>query len=231
MSTMSDDPSQGAIMGLTELMVQGAIAPTDIAQVFQGTTTATNAVLEARGARAGMITNEGFCDVLHIGRPQRPDHYSIMQEIPWQNRPLIKRRYRKSVLGRLLPPTDEELEPLDEAAIRQAACELKADGVEAVAIYFLFSHPNLVHENRTRAIVAKEIPDAFVTTSSDTSPQFREFERFTTAALATFVGPKVGSYVKSLDAAFKDQKISGDLRIMASYGGVVTHRMVTRTSH
>ncbi len=94
-STTPDDPSQGVITGLTELMVQGAIAPSDIAQVFHGTTTATNAVLEARGARAGMITNEGFRDVLHIGRHQRPDHYSIMQEIPWQNRPLIKRRYQR----------------------------------------------------------------------------------------------------------------------------------------
>ncbi|MEP4013825.1 MAG: hydantoinase/oxoprolinase family protein, partial [Sulfitobacter sp.] len=217
-STTPDDPSQGVIIGLTELMVQGAIAPSDIAQVFHGTTTATNAVLEARGARAGMITNEGFRDVLHIGRHQRPDHYSIMQEIPWQNRPLIKRRYRKTVPGRLVPPTGEELQPLDETAIRQAARELKADGVEAVAICFLFSYLNPVHENRAKAIVAAEMPDAFVTTSSDISPQFREFERFTTAALATFVGPKVGSYVKNLEAALADQKISGDLRIMASNG-------------
>ncbi|MEP5194614.1 MAG: hydantoinase/oxoprolinase family protein [Roseobacter sp.] len=226
-STTPDDPSQGVIIGLTELMVQGAIAPSDIAQVFHGTTTATNAVLEARGARAGTITNEGFRDVLHIGRHQRPDHYSIMQEIPWQNRPLIKRRYRKTVPGRLVPPTGEELQPLDETAIRQAARELKADGVEAVAICFLFSYLNPVHENRAKAIVAAEMPDAFVTTSSDISPQFREFERFTTAALATFVGPKVGSYVKNLEAALADQKISGDLRIMASNGGVVTPRMVT----
>lgn len=225
-STTPDDPSQGVITGLTELMVQGAIAPSDIAQVFHGTTTATNAVLEARGARAGMITNNGFRDVLHIGRHQRPDHYSIMQEIPWQNRPLIKRRYRKTVPGRLVPPMGEELEPLDEAAIRQAARELKAEGVEAVAICFLFSYLNPIHENRARAIVAEEMPDAFVTTSSDISPQFREFERFTTAALATFVGPKVGRYVRNLEAALADQKISGDLRIMASNGGVVTPRMV-----
>lgn len=227
-STTPDDPSQGVITGLTELMVQGAIAPSDIAQVFHGTTTATNAVLEARGARAGMITNDGFRDVLHIGRHQRPDHYSIMQEIPWQNRPLIKRRYRKTVPGRLVPPTGAELEPLNEAAIRQAAQELKADGVEAVAICFLFSYLNPIHEHRARAIVVEEMPDAFVTTSSDISPQFREFERFTTAALATFVGPKVGRYVRNLEAALADQKISADLRIMASNGGVVTPRMVTQ---
>lgn len=226
-STTPDDPSLGVITGLKDLMAQGAIAPSDIAQVFHGTTTATNAVLEARGARAGMITNEGFRDVLHIGRHQRPDHYSIMQEIPWQNRPLIKRRYRKTVPGRLVPPTGEELEPLDEDAIRHAARELKAEGVDAVAICFLFSYLNPTHERRARAIVSEEMPAAFVTTSSDISPQFREFERFTTAALATFVGPKVGTYIKNLETALTDQDIKGDLRIMASNGGVVTPRMVT----
>ena len=96
-STTPDDPSRGVITGLSELMLEGAIAASDIAQVFHGTTTATNAVLEARGACAGMITNEGFRDVLHIGRHQRPDHYSIMQEIPWQNRPLIKQIGRAHV--------------------------------------------------------------------------------------------------------------------------------------
>ena len=108
-STTPDDPSQGVISGLRDLIAQGAIDPSAISQIFHGTTTATNAVLEGRGARAGMITNEGFRDVLHIGRHQRPDHYSIMQEIPWQNRPLVKRRYRKTVPGRLEPPTGGEL--------------------------------------------------------------------------------------------------------------------------
>ncbi|MEM8694231.1 MAG: hydantoinase/oxoprolinase family protein [Pseudomonadota bacterium] len=226
-STTPDDPSLGVINGLAELMEQGSIAPSDVAQIFHGTTTATNAVLEARGATAGMITNDGFRDIIHIGRHQRPDHYSIMQEIPWQNRPLIKRRYRKTVPGRLVPPTGEELVPLDEAAIRTAARELRADGVDAVAICFLFSYLNPDHEARAKAIVQAEMPDAFVTTSAEISPQFREFERFTTVALATFVGPKVGQYVKNLEAALASRDVSGDLRIMASNGGVVTPSMVT----
>mgnify|MGYP001073411282 CR=1 FL=1 len=226
-STTPDDPSQGVITGLNALMEQGNIGPADIAQVLHGTTTATNAVLEAKGSRAGMITNDGFRDVLHIGRHQRPDHYSIMQEIPWQNRPLIQRRYRKTVSGRLVPPTGEELEPLDEAAIRKVAQELKEDGVDAVAICFLFSYLNLEHELRAKAIVEDEMPDAFVTTSSSISPQFREFERFTTAALATFVGPKVGRYVANLENALGDLSVDGDFRIMASNGGVATPRMVT----
>lgn len=225
--TTPDDPSQGVISGLKDLMAQGSIAPEDVAQVYHGTTTATNAVLEAKGARTGMITNDGFRDIIHIGRHQRVEHYSIMQEIPWQNRPLIERRHRKTVPGRLVPPTGEELEPLDETAVRMAARELKAEGVDAVAICFLFSYLNPSHEAQAKAIVRAEMPDAFVTTSSEISPQFREFERFTTAALATFVGPKVGLYVKNLESALAAVEVKGDLRIMASNGGVVTPRMVS----
>lgn len=227
-ATTPDDPSLGVITGLGELMAQGSIAPGDISHIFHGTTTATNAVLEAKGARSGMITNDGFRDVLHIGRHQRPEHYSIMQQIPWQNRPLIKRQYRKTVPGRLVPPTGAELEPLDEDAIRLAAQELKAEGVNAVAVCFLFSYLNPAHEARAKAIVEAEMPDAFVTTSAEISPQFREFERFTTAALAAFVGPKVGQYVKNLEGALGDLDVAGDLRIMASNGGVVTPRMVSK---
>lgn len=225
-ATTPDDPSEGVIAGIKALCALSAVAPADIDYVFHGTTTATNAVLEGKGARAGMITNEGFRDVLHIGRHQRVEHYSIMQELPWQNRPLIARRYRKTVSGRLIPPTGEELVPLDEVEVRAAAEALLADGVDAVAICFLFSYLNPAHELRAKAIVQDVMPEAFVTTSAEISPQFREFERFTTAALATFVGPKVGRYIAGLERALRDLGVKGDLRIMASNGGVATPRMV-----
>jgi N-methylhydantoinase A len=225
--TTPDDPSLGVIEGIKAICDLNGIMPADIDHVFHGTTTATNAVLEGKGARAGMITNEGFRDVLHIGRHQRVEHYSIMQELPWQNRPLIARRYRKTVVGRLIPPTGEELVPLCEAEVRTAAQQLLEKGVDAVAICFLFSYLNPAHELRAKAIVQDVMPDAFVTTSAEISPQFREFERFTTAALATFVGPKVGTYIAGLGAALHGMGIKGDLRIMASNGGVATPRMVT----
>jgi hypothetical protein len=85
-------------------------------------------VLEHKGARAGMLTNEGFRDIIHIARHQRVEHYSIMQELPWQNRPLVKRRHRKVVKGRLGPPHGEELEPLDESGVVAAARLLKRKG-------------------------------------------------------------------------------------------------------
>lgn len=225
-ATTPDDPSQGVMNGIAELCAVNGVAPSQISHVFHGTTTATNAVLENKGARVGLITNDNFRDIIHIARHQRVEHYSIMQELPWQDRPLVKRRYRKTVPGRLVPPRGEELVPLDEAAVRQACEELKAEGVEAVAICFLFSYLNPVHEMRAADIVREVMPEVFVTTSSFVSPQFREFERFTTASLSAFVGPKVERYISQLDSALQSMGMKGDLRIMASNGGVATPAMV-----
>lgn len=225
--TTPHDPSVGVLQGVAELCALARISPGQVRYVLHGTTTATNAVLEDKGAKTGLITNDGFRDILHIARHQRVEHYSILQDLPWQSRPLIARAHRKTVPCRLIPPDGAELVPLDEAAVRRAARELAAEGVESVAVCFLFSFLNPAHEDRAAAIVREEMPGAFVTTSSSLSPQFREFERFTTAALSAFIGPKVGSYVASLDAALKQIGVTGELRIMASNGGVATARMVT----
>src|ERR1700733_1542781 len=225
-ATTPADPSLGVMTGIAQLCDEAGVAPSAIDYVLHGTTTATNAVLEHKGARTGMITNEGFRDILHIARHQRVEHYSIMQELPWQNRPLIQRRYRKVVKGRLIPPRGEELEPLDEEGVRRAAIELREEGVDSVAICFLFSYLNPSHETRAQKIVREAMPDAFVTTSSAVSPQFREFERFTTTALAAFIGPRVRSYIDRLASALTTRGVTGDLRIMTSNGGVATPAMV-----
>jgi N-methylhydantoinase A len=225
--TTPHDPSVGVLQGVVELCALAGVNPGEVRYVLHGTTTATNAVLEHKGAKTGLITNDGFRDILHIARHQRVEHYSILQDLPWQARPLIERAHRKTVPCRLVPPDGAELVALDEDAVRRAAQELSAEGVESVAICFLFSYLNPAHEDRAAAIVRAEMPGAFVTTSSSLSPQFREFERFTTAALSAFIGPKVGTYVAALDAALKQIGVIGELRIMASNGGVATARMVT----
>src|SRR6266550_1585085 len=189
-STTPDDPSRGVVAGLMALCDKYGIARETIDTVFHGTTIATNAILEHDGAVTGMITTGGYRDILHIGRHQRPQHYSIMQDIPWQDRPLVKRRHRKTVKERLVPPRGEVLEPLDEAGVRQA------------------------------------YPECFATTSSSVSPQFREFERFTTTAMNAFVGPKVRNYVTRLESEIEASGFKADLRIMASNGGVATPAMV-----
>jgi N-methylhydantoinase A len=224
--TTPDDPSHGVITGVSELCERFSLARTEIDHVLHGTTIATNAVLEYNGAVTGMVTSEGYRDILHIGRHQRPQHYSIMQDIPWQDRPLVQRRYRKTVPERLIPPRGEILIPLDEAAVRQAARELKTAGVQAIAVCFLFSYLDAQHEERAREIITEEYPQCFVTTSASVAPQFREFERFTTAAMNAFIGPKVRDYVNRLADALTAAGFKADLHVMGSNGGVATAHMV-----
>jgi N-methylhydantoinase A len=193
----------------------------DIEHVLHGTTIATNTLLTHDGAHTGMITTEGYRDIVHIGRHQRPQHYSIMQDIPWQARPLVKRRDRKVVPERL-DPKGQVLTPLDEDAARTAILELKAAGVESVAICFLNSYFDSRHEDRVAALAQELFPEAFITTSASIFPQFREFERFTTTCINAFVGPKVKRYIQNLSRSLKDQSVRGELHIMRSNGGVAT---------
>src|SRR3954447_24914589 len=152
------DTSATMVDGIRELCERAGTAPSDLGLVIHGTTVATNAVLEFDGATTGMITTEGFRDVIHIGRHQRPQNYSIQQDIPWQARPLVKRRFRRTVAERLVPPNGDVLVPLDEEAVRTAARELRDEGVEAIAICFLFAYLNDVHERRAAEIVREEAP-------------------------------------------------------------------------
>jgi N-methylhydantoinase A/oxoprolinase/acetone carboxylase beta subunit len=224
--TTPEDPSVGVADGIGGLCDIAGVTRAAVDHVLHGTTIATNAALEHRGAECGMITTRGYRDILHIGRHQRPQHYSIRQQIPWQATPLVKRRHRHVVTERLVPPRGDVLVPLAEDEVREAARALREAGITAIAIGFLFSYLNPAHERRAREIVREEHPDAFVTISSDVAPQFREFERFTTAAMNAFVGPKVRDYVARLDRRIGAAGLTADLHIMASNGGVVTPAMV-----
>ena len=224
--TTPEDPSIGVAEGVAALCDRAGIARESVDHVLHGTTIATNAALEHQGAECGLITTRGYRDILHIGRHQRPLHYSIRQEIPWQARPLVKRRHRHVVTERLVPPRGEVLVPLAEEEVRAAARALKEAGIGAIAIGFLFSYLNPAHERRARELVLEEHPEAFVTISPDIAPQFREFERFTTAAMNAFVGPKVRDYVGRLDRRLGEAGLRADLHIMASNGGVVTPAVV-----
>ena len=221
-SSTPDDPSRAVLHGVAEICAKAGVEINSIDHIFHGTTVATNAALQHRGARAGMITTRGYRDIVHIGRHQRPEHYSIQQSIPWQDRPLVQRRYRKVVTERLIPPTGAVLVPLQEAEVRQAAIELSAEGVTAVAICFLFSYLNPEHERRAKEIVQRHCPDVFVTCSHEVAPQFREFERFTTAAMNAFIGPLVRDYVGRLASGLATAGFGGEMHIMQSNGGVAS---------
>ncbi len=223
-----DDPGRALVQGVGEICDQAGIAPDDVSAVFHGTTIATNAVLQHRGAETGMITTKAFRDIVHIGRHQRPQHYSIVQDIPWQAQPFVRRRHRKVVSERIAPPTGEVLEPLDEAAVRAAARELREAGIEAVAVCFLHSYLDPTHERRAAEIVAEEMPGTFVTASADIFPQFREFERFTTATMNAFVGPATGSYLARIEGTLAEKGVPGKLHVMMSNGGVASAAQAAR---
>ena len=191
------DPSEGLIAGVSAADGE----PTAIDTLLHGTTIATNALLQHEGAKVGMITTRGYRDILHIARHQRPQHYSIHQEVPWQDRALIRRRYRKVVTERI-GPGGEVLTPLVEDEVARgregAAREGRRGGRHRL-------HQQLPQPASTRSAPARSCsrsgPDVFVTTSASVFPQFREYERFTTAAINGFVGLKVRNYLERLRGA------------------------------
>jgi N-methylhydantoinase A len=219
--TSVEDPAIAMLSGIQTLCQMANLLPESIDHLLHGTTVATNALLTHEGARVGMITTHGYRDIIHIGRHQRPQHYSIMQDIPWQTQPLVQRRDRLTVTERL-GAKGEVLTELNEAEVAAAIETLKQTGVESIAVCFLNSYMNDAHEARVAQRVRELYPDAFVTTSASIFPQFREFERFTTACINAFVGPKVKSYIDRLHQQLQPLGIQSELHIMRSNGGVAT---------
>jgi N-methylhydantoinase A len=221
-SSTPKDPSIGVINGVLELCKSTETPLQTIDNLFHGTTVATNLVLQHDGVKTGMITTEGFRDIIHIGRHKRPLNFSIMQDIPWQVHPVVKRRHRATVKERIIPPHGEVLHPIDEEEVRCAVRKLKDDGVDAIAVCFLFSFLNPNHEQIVKRIIKQEFPEAYVSLSSEVLPQFREYERFTTTALNSFIGPKVATYIENLANSLRSAGFQGDFLLMQSAGGVAT---------
>jgi N-methylhydantoinase A/oxoprolinase/acetone carboxylase beta subunit len=221
-SSTPADPSIGVINGVIELCKSTNSSLQTIDNLFHGTTIATNLVLQHDGVKTGMITTEGFRDIIHIGRHKRPLNFSIVQDIPWQTHPVVKRRHRLTVKERVIPPRGEVLHPIDENEVRNAVQKLKQDGVDAIAVCFLFSFLNPNHEQVVKRIIREEHPEAYISLSSEVLPQFREYERFTTTALNAFIGPKVADYLDNLSKSLHRAGFQGDFLLMQSAGGVAT---------
>jgi N-methylhydantoinase A/oxoprolinase/acetone carboxylase beta subunit len=221
LATTPDDPSRGTVAGIQELTAQAGETPAALDQVFHGTTIATNIVIEHNGAKVGMLTTEGYRDILHIARHKKPLNFSNYQDLPWQRYPLARRRYRKPVPERI-DAQGQVLVPLDEDVARQQVRSLKEAGVEAVCVCFLFSFLNDAHEKRVAEIVREEFPEAFLSVSSEVLPQYREYERFSTVALNAFVGPKVATYVRRLEDELRALDVRTGVHLMTSASGVAT---------
>jgi N-methylhydantoinase A len=216
--TTPHDPSEGFLAGVDKALALAGADHARLDHVLHGTTTATNAILEGKGAAAGLLTTAGFRYVLEIGRhdiprranmfawtkPARPVPPELIFEIPG----------RMAVDG-------EEIEALDEAAVRAAARRLREAGIASVAICFLHSYANGAHERRARAVLLEEHPACEVSPSSEVLPVFREFERSMVTVLNAYVQPLVGRYVGRLVERLRGRGISAPLAIMKSNGGVI----------
>ena len=217
-----EDQSLGVIRGLTEICEMAGARPTDLDLIVHGTTVATNSVIEYDGAEVGMLTTRGFRDIIHMARHKRPHNFSMQFDMPWQSKPLVKRRNRIPVTERVLPPDGRIEVPLDEDEVRTAAELLKTREVDAVIVCFIFSFLNAAHEKRAKEIVAEVMPDTYVSCSSEVVDVIREYERFSTAAMNAFIGPRTARYLRNLESSLRERGVTAPIRLMQSNGGITT---------
>lgn len=223
--TIPSNPAQGVLNGIEKILgIAGAtMADLDYMVHGHGTTIGTNALIERKGARTGLITTAGFRDVLEIARIERPDEglYDFNVDLP---EPLVPRYLRVGVRERI-GSTGEVVTPLDEEDARRAVRYLKAQGVQTIAVCTLFSFLSPSHEQRIKAICQEEFPEAFVSLSSELAPEFREFERTSTTVLNAYLQPIVQRYIETLDRMLREKYGQVEVRIMQASGGAITSEM------
>ena len=214
------DPAQAMIAGLSELDRRGMAA---ISRVSHGSTVATNAILERKGARTALIATAGFRDILAIGRQNRPQLYALQPQLP---PPLIPRRWCYEAVERL-DHSGAVLVPLDLQALDAVLDDLFAQGIESVAVCLLYSHVNPAHEQAVRARILQRglLGEEQIALSSEVLPEFREYERASTVALEAYVRPVMSRYVGHLEQSLPDTCL---LRIMKSDGGVMSAQRTRR---
>ena len=212
--TTPDAPELAVVEGARQLLDQAGLAFADIDVVLHGTTLATNAIIERKGARTALIATEGFRDVLDIADESRFDQYDIFIEKPVS---LVRRALRFTVPERLDVEGQVRL-ALDEQAVRAVAAELKQNDVESVAIAFMHSYVNGDHEQRAGDIVRAACPDIAVTLSSDVCPEAREYERTSTAVANAYVQPLMAGYLGRLSERFVEAGYRSDIHLMTSAG-------------
>ena len=216
-SSTRSDPCVGVLNALRAIRERWGIEPRCISRFVHGTTVATNAVLERKGAPVGLITTAGFKDVLEIGRQSRRALYSVILE-PETPYFLIPGARRKEAVERVAA-TGEVLIPLDEASVARAASELVRDGVRSIAVSFLFSFLRPHHELRARDLILDAHPDVEVSLSCEVNPAFREYERTLVTAFDGYIKPAVRGYIARLEKGLADVGVSAPLEIMHSRGG------------
>ena len=214
--TTPQRPEEAVLDGVRLILKDAGKGFADVAVFVHGTTLATNAVIERRGARTTLIATEGFRDVLDIANESRYDQYDLTIEKP---KPLVPRSLRFTVPERIDVHGKVRL-ALDERAVKALAKQLKADGIESVAVAFMHSYANQAHERRVREILKSELPDLWVTLSSEVCPEVREYERTSTAVANAYVQPLMDSYLARMQAALAKEEFKGTIYLVTSGGGL-----------
>ena len=211
-------PERAVLDGVAAACAAAGIGPGEIGRIIHGTTLATNAVIERRGAETLFVTTEGFRDVLEMGSESRFDQYDLNIVKP---APLVRRARRLTVRERL-DVNGAALIPLDEATVRPVLDTIAADGIESVAIGLLHSYANPAHERRLRELVLAAYPGLPVSLSCEVSPEMREYQRFSTTVANAYVQPAVAAYLGRLEGALAEAGFAGALMVMLSNGGLGT---------
>lgn len=214
------DPSEGVIHGVERVLEESGVAAGEVEYILHGTTVATNAVLEGKGARVGLITTRGFRQILHLARSQTPGPLAgwiimIKPDPPAALEDTQEVRERVSAQG-------EVVEPLDEGGARRVVEQLVAAGVESLTVSLINSYANPVHERRVGEIVRELHPGFPVTLSSEILPEFREYERTLTACMNSYVRPRVEGYVGNLESSLESIGAAAEVNILRSDAGLMS---------
>ena len=217
-------PEEAVLEGTTRILAESNTPLDAVELVIHGTTLATNALIERKGAKTGLIATEGFRDSVEIAYEHRFEQYDLYMDRPT---PLVPRHRRLGVSERMAADGSILL-PLDEEAVVGQARALRDEGIEALAICFLHSYMNAAHEERARELVAGELPHVAVTISSEVCPEIREYERMSTACANAYVQPMMARYLGRLESGLAGIGLACPLLLMMSSGGITTVETASR---
>ena len=211
-------PENAIIDGMQQVCVKAGIAPSQIDQIIHGTTLATNALIERRGAKTALITTEGFRDVIEMRTESRFEQYDLNLNLP---DPLLPRHMRYTVAGRV-DANGQVLVDIDRAEVEAVVEQIAQAGYESVAVGLIHSYLNPTHEELVREVIAARLPEVAVSISSEVSPQMREYERFNTVVANAYIKPLMASYLGRLEGRLGAEGVQCRIFLMHSGGGIIS---------
>ena len=211
-------PENAIIDGMQQVCAKAGIAPSEIGQIIHGTTLATNALIERRGAKTALITTNGFRDVIEMRTESRFEQYDLNLILP---EPLLPRQMRYTIKERV-DASGDVLIPLDRAEVEAVVDRVAVAGYESVAVGLIHSYLNDAHERMVAEVVAEKMPNAMISISSEVSPQMREYERFNTVVANAYIKPLMKSYLGRLEGRLWDEGVNCKIFLMHSGGGIIS---------